>query len=149
MLNNSYHILLIHLILTLLVTGISSRAVNYDRSDEEVNNNDLIIDESAGETQQRTLSFNPSIRSAGSEDDNSRFVNELYGSNNDADVDVDSYEERQFHERSLFTTLRPPQFVSARTREELIDLLQKAVNQGWRPSLKHYNHSNRFGRHRR
>ena len=67
--------------------------------------------------------------------------------NNNND-EFDSYEERKFHERSLFSTKRPAHYISAQTRQALIDILQKAVDLGWQPRLKHYIPSTRFGRHR-
>lgn len=62
---------------------------------------------------------------------------------------VDSYEERLFHERSLHSSSRAPRTISAQTRQALIDIIQKAYDQGWRPNLKHYIPATRFGRHRR
>jgi hypothetical protein len=39
--------------------------------------------------------------------------------------------------------------MSPHTRQAIMDILQKAIDQGWRPSLKHYIPGTRFGRHGR
>jgi hypothetical protein len=71
--------------------------------------------------------------------------------NNDDDSNqsYDSYEERKFHQRGLFSTSRASHTISTHTRQAIIAILQKAYEQGWRPSLKHYIPATRFGRHRR
>lgn len=68
---------------------------------------------------------------------------------NSKEDSADSFEERLFHERSSDSSSRPPRMISAQTRQALIDIIQKAYDQGWRPSLKHYIPATRFGRHRR
>ena len=58
---------------------------------------------------------------------------------------TDVYDEvRELHRRSLLSTSRASQ-----TRQEIIDILRKAYNQGWKPNLKHYIPGTRFGRHHR
>ncbi len=61
----------------------------------------------------------------------------------DDDDDI-TYQEREFHRRSIFPTSSTSQ-----TRQQLYDLLRKAYHQGWKPNLKHYMPATRFGRHRR
>jgi hypothetical protein len=55
-----------------------------------------------------------------------------------------SYPEGGFQQRSIFDTAGTSQ-----TREQLIDILRQAYNQGWKPNLKHYVPATRFGRHHR
>jgi hypothetical protein len=69
------------------------------------------------------------------------FILEQQNSQSDNDI---SYEEKEFHQRSIFSTSSPSQ-----TRQQIIDLLRQAYNQGWKPNLKHYMPATRFGRHRR
>lgn len=38
---------------------------------------------------------------------------------------------------------------TSQSRQQIIDLLRKAYNQGWKPNLKHYISGTRFGRHHR
>ena len=79
-------------------------------------------------------------------------LNEDYNNDdNNANDEFDSHEERKFHERSLFITQRPVHYISAETRQALLDVLQQAADHGWKwkPNLKHYIPSTRFGRHRR
>ncbi len=52
--------------------------------------------------------------------------------------------KREFHQRSAF-----PSSNTSQTRQQIIDLLRKAYNQGWKPNLKHYIPGTRFGRHNR
>jgi hypothetical protein len=61
----------------------------------------------------------------------------------DSDNDV-SNEEKEVQERSALNSPRSPQ-----SRQQLLDMLRKAYNQGWKPNLKHYIPATRFGRHRR
>lgn len=61
-----------------------------------------------------------------------------------SDNEDQSPEEREIHQRSIFPTSSV-----THSRKELIDLLRKAYNQGWKPNLKHYIPATRFGRHRR
>ncbi len=83
----------------------------------------------------------------------SDLINDENDENDDDSVrdnqSFDSYEENEFHERSIFSTSRPSHTISAHTRQAIIDILQKAFDQGWRPNLKHYIPATRFGRHRR
>ncbi len=65
------------------------------------------------------------------------------------DRSFDSYEEKKFHERPIFSTSPSSQIISGHTREAIIDILQKAFDQNWKPKLKHYIPATRFGRHRR
>lgn len=65
----------------------------------------------------------------------------------DNDGSYDSYEERQFYQRGLFTSSHPSRTISPHTRQAIIDILQKAIDQGWRPGLKHHIPATRFGRH--
>ncbi len=67
----------------------------------------------------------------------------------DSNESYDSYEEKQFHQRGLFSSSHASHTISAHTRQAIIDILQKAFDQGWRPHLKHYIPATRFGRHRR
>ena len=55
-----------------------------------------------------------------------------------------SYGKREFHQRSAF----PPSSTS-QNRQQIMDLLRKAYDQGWKPNIKHYLSATRFGRHRR
>lgn len=85
-------------------------------------------------------------------DDDNLFPKDLSEIINGEDYDdrsADSYEERQFHQRSLHSSSHsPPLTISAQTRQALIDLFQKAYDKGWRPNLKHHIPATRFGRHR-
>ena len=65
------------------------------------------------------------------------------------DRTYDSYEEREFYQRALSSSSHASRTISPHTRQAIIDLLQKALDQGWRPNLKHYIPATRFGRHRR
>jgi len=67
----------------------------------------------------------------------------IYNSFPDDDDDI-TYQEREFHRRSVFPTSSASQ-----ARQEFIDLLRKAHRQGWKPYLKHHIPATRFGRHRR
>jgi hypothetical protein len=60
---------------------------------------------------------------------------------NDEDI---SSEEKDFHQRSVF-----PSSSDSQTRQQVMDLLRKAYQQGWKPNLKHHMPATRFGRHRR
>lgn len=66
---------------------------------------------------------------------------QLRSSNSDDDV---SYEEKEFNQRAILNTSN-----SSQSRQQLIDMLRQAYNQGWKPNLKHYMPSTRFGRHGR
>jgi hypothetical protein len=146
---NFYYVLQICLSFLLLITITAGRVLRYDESDEE-NNSDLVLIEAESKGKRKRSSSPLSKRSSfflANDDDNAKPADAAYESSDNSDIDT--YEERKFHERSIFSTLRPPHFISARTREALIDFLQKAVEKKWRPNLKHYNPSTRFGRHRR
>ncbi len=65
-------------------------------------------------------------------------------SNSFPDDDDITYQEREFHRRSIFPTSS-----ASLTRQQLFDLLRKTYHQGWKPNLKHYMPATRFGRHRR
>ncbi|UJR25843.1 hypothetical protein I4U23_007193 [Adineta vaga] len=106
----------------------------------------------------KELSNIDNAKSISSEDDSNaddsnliltEILSDEYNNNKAEDDKYDSYEERKFHERSLFSTSRPAHSLSAQTRQALMDILQKAVDRGWTPALKHYVPSTRFGRHRR
>lgn len=74
------------------------------------------------------------------------------GNDDDADYgngSVDSQEEKEFHGRSVLTSSKASNTLSPDTRQAILDILQKALDQGWRPNLKHYIPATRFGRHRR
>jgi len=79
----------------------------------------------------------------------SKLSNLLIDDYDDDSLSYDSYEERKFHQRALFSSSRPSHTIPAHTRQAIIDILQKAFDQGWRPNLKHYIPGTRFGRHRR
>jgi len=79
-----------------------------------------------------------------------RLPNMLFDSNN-GDFSYDSYEEKKFHQRVLSSSSKPSHTMSAQTRQVIVDILQEAIDQGWKPNpeLKHYIPATRFGRHRR
>ncbi|CAF0939515.1 unnamed protein product [Rotaria sordida] len=52
----------------------------------------------------------------------------------------ESNEEKEEQHRSILRN-------SSQNRQQLIDLLRNAYNQGWKPNLKHYIPATRFGRH--
>ncbi|CAF3611031.1 unnamed protein product [Adineta steineri] len=56
--------------------------------------------------------------------------------------DASSYEERQFQQRSILDTSH-----SSVTKQQLMDILRKLYNQGWKPPNKNYIPGTRFGRH--
>ena len=73
----------------------------------------------------------------------------LYNSDNDYDSSFDSFEERKYHERSLLRSSQVLNAIPPRTRQALMDLIQKALDEGLKPNQKHYIPATRFGRHRR
>ncbi|CAF1184142.1 unnamed protein product [Adineta steineri] len=56
--------------------------------------------------------------------------------------DASSYEERQSQQRSILDTSH-----SSVTKQQLMDILRKLYNQGWKPPNKNYIPGTRFGRH--
>ncbi|CAF4162279.1 unnamed protein product [Adineta steineri] len=82
-----------------------------------------------------------------SEANNSQTIfNTLFDDGNDQD-DVssgyDSFEERKFHERSSSSPSPLSHTMSPQTKQTLIDILEKALAEGWRPSNSHYNSATR------
>ncbi|CAF2312190.1 unnamed protein product [Rotaria sp. Silwood2] len=114
------------------MTLISGRALYYDELNEDTNTK---------------------LTSSEEEDFKSQLSNIL--NDNDDDIDdnndlsFDSYEEKKFHQRQISSDSQDSNTVSPHTREAIMDILQKAFDQGWRPNLKHYIPATRFGRHRR
>ncbi|CAF2042982.1 unnamed protein product [Rotaria magnacalcarata] len=74
--------------------------------------------------------------------------------NNDGDdqkenASFDSYEEKLFHQRSVFPSFRGSTTISPDMRQAIMEMFQKAIDQGWKPNLKYHAPGTRFGRHRR
>ncbi|CAF1092397.1 unnamed protein product [Rotaria sordida] len=116
-----------------LIILISGRALYYDELNDDTNTR-LTLNED--------------------EDFQSQLPNMLNENDNDNDIDdgnlsFDSYEEKKYHDQQRFTRSGESNTISPHTREAIMDILEKAFNQRWRPNLKHYNPSTRFGRHRR
>ncbi|CAF1148659.1 unnamed protein product [Adineta ricciae] len=125
------------ILFSLFIALSYSRTIYYDEIIEEGSTKPVPMEEDAN------INKNSKFRLAD-------ILYEDYNSDDNNDNDeFDSYEERKFHDRSLFSTQRPNHYISAQTRQALIDILQKAVDLGWKPKLKHYIPSTRFGRHRR
>jgi hypothetical protein len=147
---NHYYVLQTCLIFLLVITLISGRALYYDQLDEEDNMKLYSIGEEGTIRKQNfylLIMFTIYIERQDPEPEVLRAIND-----NDFDDHIssfDSYEEKQFHQRSIFTATGRSHAISAQTRQALIDILQKAFDQGWRPNLKHYIPATRFGRHRR
>ncbi|CAF0801393.1 unnamed protein product [Rotaria sp. Silwood1] len=126
---NNYFTFPIILISFLLITLISGRAIYYD----ELNDDDNTKPTSSDEEDYKSKLLN--------------IVNDDDNDINDNDISFDSSEEKKFHQRQIVTRSEESNTVSPHTREAIMDLLQKAFDQGWRPNLKHYIPATRFGRH--
>ncbi|CAF0724985.1 unnamed protein product [Rotaria sp. Silwood1] len=126
---NNYFTFPIILISFLLITLISGRAIYYD----ELNDDDNTKPTSSDEEDYKSKLLN--------------IVNDDDNDINDNDISFDSNEEKKFHQRQIVTRSEESNTVSPHTREAIMDLLQKAFDQGWRPNLKHYIPATRFGRH--
>ena len=135
------HLCSIFIICLLFITPISSRALYYDQLNEYDNFKPSSIEDEGKRIKSKCFAC-----------DLNRLFLDLQNLQpkvsklTDDDLSYDSYEERQFHQRALFSTTHA---MTTHTRQALIDLLQKAFDQGWRPPLKHYIPATRFGRHRR
>ncbi|CAF1429652.1 unnamed protein product [Adineta steineri] len=126
-----FKIFYVLLVLLLLITATLGRAL---RSDELIEDDDTKLSSSEEKNSQ------------------TKFLNALYGNGNAQDDDssaYDSLEERKFHARSLVKPSRLSHTLSAKTRQALIDILEKALAEGWRPSNSHHNSATRFGAHGR
>ena len=137
------------LILSLLITFLSGRALYYDELDEEDRTKSSSSDEEG--KQNEKLNKQNDFRSFLKKTDaDSRLSNLDHDFSNFVDDrSYDSYEERQFYQRALMSSSHASHTISPHTRQAIIDILQKALDQGWRPNLKHYIPATRFGRHRR
>ena len=143
-----YHLFPICFALALLISVTSGRALSYDQLDEEDGDMLLSSSENDGRTGAAAFGSLDILFSADKRDLESELSNRLSLKDFD-DASLDSYEERLYHERSIFSSTRPTNAAAGQTRQALIDFLQKAYDQGWRPNLKHYIPATRFGRHRR
>jgi hypothetical protein len=139
------------LVFFLLITLVFGRALYYDELIED-DNTKLYSGEDEGKINKRNSYSLITCVVLEKQDLKSKLSNALHDNDDDSFNDnqsFDSYEEKKFHQRSIFTSSRPSNAISAHTRQVIIDILQKALNEGWRPNLKHYIPATRFGRHRR
>lgn len=137
------------LILALLITFLSGRALYYDELDEEDGTGSSSSNEE-GKQNEKLNNENDFRSFLENSDADSRLSNLDHDfSNLVDDRTYDSYEERQFYQRGILSSSHPSHTISPHTRQAIIDILQKAFDQGWRPSLKHHIPATRFGRHRR
>jgi hypothetical protein len=134
------------------MTLIFGRTLDYDELNEDDINTQSFPNEDEGKMKQLSL-FVSNYIFACFLLDRKDLKAELLDVLNDYDDDdndnpsFDSYEEKKFHQRSLFDASRPIHTLSVHSRQAIIDILQKALDRGWRPHLKHHIPATRFGRH--
>ena len=145
---NHYCIYQILLVLFLLITLITGRALYYDQLDED-DKTKLSSNEDNGKILNEKFNQSILLSSILEIEDLDTKLSKWVNYQNDDSQSYDSYEERKFHQRGLFSSSRASHTISTHTRQAIIDILQKAYDNGWRPSLKHYIPATRFGRHRR
>ncbi|CAF0964947.1 unnamed protein product [Adineta steineri] len=110
-----------------MVSSTLARALSYDELDNDDN-----------------------TKLSSSEENNPQTIfNTLFGNGNDQDDNssgYDSFEERKFHERTIVKPSQVSHTMSSETRQAMIDIIEKALAEGWRPSNNHHNSATRFER---
>ncbi|CAF1474996.1 unnamed protein product [Adineta steineri] len=100
----------------------------------------------------RTLHYDELIKDdntklSSSEANNSQTIfNTLFGTGNgqnDTSSGYDSFQENKIHKRGISNPSPLSHTVSPQTRQALIDILEKALAEGWRPSNNHPNSATR------
>ena len=153
---NQRNIFQLFLILVLLITFLSGRALYYDELDDQDRDEfSPSSNEDEGKSKQSKRNsviefwffFFVEFSDKPNADMQLSKLNDGFYQTDDRTYD--SYEEREFYQRALSSSSHASRTISPHTRQAIIDLLQKALDQGWRPNLKHYIPATRFGRHRR